>query len=203
MDNTRKQYSIELDERYQKNVKNLDYHPKTRQHKNGTKKIKYRQHIVVLDSNDRDKTIYPNVNDWVLKISSHLKNVVAIRLIRAEYTTTEAFSTLLINNQQVPIQVFNTVSAFICLNDYRKLRLGNQEEVAIFSQISPGIEVMPPVTNNFMIDPYAYVCNPIERTLQRFHFKLVNSHGSVIPFDDHSKIRIILTLAIYTAEVSL
>lgn len=202
MDNTRKQYYKEIDSRYQKHVQNVDFHPKIKEREKH-KKVKYKQHIVVLDSDDRDKSIYPDVNHWVLKLSSHIKNAIAIRLIRAEYTTTESFSTLLINNQQVPIQVFNTVSAFISLNDYRKLRLGNEEEVSIFSQISPGIEVMPPVTNNFLVDPYAYVFNPIEQKLRKFQVKLVNSRGELIPFDDHSKIRIILTLAVYTVELSI
>lgn len=202
MDKTRRQYYNEIDDRYQKHVQNIDYHPKIKERPKH-KKVKYRQNIVVLDSDDRDKSIYPNVNDWVLKLSSHINNAIAIRMIRAEYTTTESFSTLLINNQQVPIQVFNTVSAFISLNDYRKIRLGNEEEVAIFSQISPGIEVMPPITNNFLVDPYAYVFNPIEQKLRKFHFKLVDSRGKHIPFDDPSKIRIILTLAVYTVELSI
>lgn len=204
-----KRYRKELDERYQQRIKKnygssekyLNKEPrKERVGKQMNMNVgnQYRQEVVVIDSNDRDKTKYPLVNDFVVNLSESIKNVLVIRLLRSEYTIDEAYANLIINNQKVPINIFKTFIAFVYMNGYSKIRVANETNSNFFSQISAGIDVKPSMTNNFFYDPYAVVMNPIEKSLKRFHVKICDSEGNVIPIKSDSTTRLILTLGIFT-----
>jgi len=108
-----------------------------------------------------------------------------------------AFTTALINNQPVPLQLFKHIQAFVYLNGYSKIKLANQMTIPIFSQLSAGVETLPASNGNLKLDPYAYILNPIEEKLDKFHVKILDELGNKIPIIDPDKIRVILTLAIY------
>jgi hypothetical protein len=157
----------------------------------------YKQDIVILDSNDRDKNLYPSINEFYLNLAENLKNVLVIRLLKTEYTLEEYYTSMIINNSKIPIQFFKTFTSFIYLNGYNKIKIANDENPSIFSQISAGIEILPSISTNFYYDPYAIIMNPIEKKLKKFHIKICDSKGKLIDISPDSTSRLILTLAIF------
>lgn len=194
MDNL-KQYQRELREKYKKQENNTKTQPVPRVIKPKRKLV---QEILVIDSNTRNKDNYRLPNEFVINISETLKNVVALRLVRTEYLLNDAsFTAALINNQPVPLQLFKHIQAFIYLNGYSKIKLANKMTVPIFSQLSPGVETLPASNDNLKLDPYAYILNPMEEKLDKFHVKILDGQGEIIPIIDPEKIRLLLTLAVY------
>ena len=193
--NNFKQYQKELKEKY-KNAelnKKADIIPPIIKPKR-----KLVQDVIVIDSNTRNKDDYLLPNDFVITLSEILKHVIAIRLIRTEYLINEpSFTTALINNQPVPLQLFKHIQAYIYLNGYEKIKLANKMTIPIFSQLSAGVETLPPSNDNIKFDPYAYILNPRNEKLDKFHIKILDSQGDKIPIIDPDKIRLIITLAIY------
>jgi len=193
--NNLKQYQKELNEKYKKNENNNKSHPIPYVIKHKRKLV---QDIIIIDSNARNKDLYVLPNDFVINISETLKNVIVLRLLRTEYLLNDAaFTTALINNQPVPLQLFKHINAFIYLNGYSKLRLANKMTIPIFSQLSAGIENLPNINNNIKLDPYAYVLNPIVEKFDSFHIQILDENGDKIPIIDPNKIRLILTIAVY------
>ena len=193
--NNFKQYQKELKEKY-KNAelnKKADIIPPIIKPKR-----KLVQDVIVIDSNTRNKDDYLLPNDFVITLSEILKHVIAIRLIRTEYLINEpSFTTALINNQPVPLQLFKHIQAYIYLNGYEKIKLANKMTIPIFSQLSAGVETLPPSNDNIKFDPYAYILNPRNEKLDKFHIKILDGQGDKIPIIDPDKIRLIITLAIY------
>ena len=82
------QFKNELNYRFTKNLNKIDDQYDKNKIDNikkkeieKSKKIKIKQEILVLDSEDRDKTIYPSPSDFILKTIEVFKHVVAVRLI--------------------------------------------------------------------------------------------------------------------------
>ena len=207
--NNNQKYNLELEERYQRRIKKnsakqkefLIKEPKTvkiGKELNFNINNKYKQQIIVLDSEDRDKIKYPLFNEFILNTVESLKNVLVIRLLRSEYTIEEYYASMIINQNRVPIQFFKSFTTYVYLNGYKKIQIANDTYNEIFSQVSAGIEVLPPISTNFFYDPYAVVMNPIEKKIKKFNVKLLDSKGNVIPVESTSTGRLILTLAIYT-----
>tara|TARA_B110000261_G_scaffold157814_1_gene193362 strand:+ start:3917 stop:4510 length:594 start_codon:yes stop_codon:yes gene_type:complete len=193
--NNFKQYQNELKEKYKKSElnKKSDIIPPIIKPKR-----KLVQDIIVIDSNTRNKDDYLLPNEFVITLSEILKQVIAVRLIRTEYLINEpSFTTALINNQPVPLQLFKHIQAYIYLNGYEKIKLANKMTIPIFSQLSAGVETLPPSNDNIKFDPYAYILNPRNEKLDKFHIKILDSQGDKIPIIDPDKIRLIITLAIY------
>tara|TARA_Y100000385_G_C13095364_1_gene640938 strand:+ start:1784 stop:2377 length:594 start_codon:yes stop_codon:yes gene_type:complete len=193
--NNLKQYEKEMREKYKK-AENIN---KTFNIPNVIKpKKKLVQDIIIIDSNTRNKDVNLLPNDFVIKLTEVIKNVVALRLIRTEYIINDSsFTTAIINNNPVPLQLFKHINAFIYLNGYSKLRLANKMTIPIFSQLSAGIENLPNINNNIKLDPYAYVLNPIVEKFDSFHIQILDENGDKIPIIDPNKIRLILTIAVY------
>jgi hypothetical protein len=192
--NNFKQYQKELLEKYKRTENKAQSIPPV------IKKPKRRlvQDIIVIDSNTRNKDDYISPNDFVITLSEVLKNVIAIRLIRTEYLINDAsFTTALINNQPVPLQLFKHIQAFIYLNGYNKIKLANKMTIPIFSQLSAGVETLPACNDDIRFDPYAYILNPRNEKLDKFHIKILDNQGETIHISDPEKIRILLTLAVY------
>lgn len=196
MENFR-QFKKEQSKRYQKSLKHVLNREDTERIVNQPKP-RISQHTVILDSNDRDVSLFPSPNEWVVELDNTIKNALAIRLLRTEYSLATSFSSFLINDKRIPIQLFKTINAYVYLNGYNNIQVANKNSALLFSQISAGIEVLPPITNNFLYDPYSYVFNPREEKLNRFHFALVDGKGKKIGIDDPDSIRIILSLAVFT-----
>jgi hypothetical protein len=207
--NNSNQYKNELNLRYSKKLQKIDNTHELNKvnnikqiEKSRSKSIKFKQEILILDSDNRDTNIYTSPSNFILKTIEIFKNVLAIRLIRTEYTFIDSsFDIVTINQQKVPFQFYKPVHAFIYLNGYNKVKIANNKlNKPIFSQISPGIENLPQCNDDIRLDPYAYIINPIEQKLDRFEIKLLNNKGDIVNFQDSSKIRLILTIAIYTIK---
>jgi hypothetical protein len=201
-------YKNQLQEKYQKTVKKearlqeeylnpLPKKEKIRQEINYNIGNKYRQEIVVLDSEDRDKTKYPFINEFVLTLAETIKDVLIIRVLRSEYTE-KTTGSLVINGVLLPITTVATFSAYINLNNYKKIKVANNTISSFFCQLIPGVTNTPAATSNFFYDPYAVIMNPIEKSLNKFHVKLCNSTGNLLPSDEADTTRLILTLCVYT-----
>tara|TARA_Y100000389_G_scaffold128022_3_gene125410 strand:+ start:6677 stop:7285 length:609 start_codon:yes stop_codon:yes gene_type:complete len=200
--NNYQRYKCELDERYKhrikKNTATQDEFVIKKPKPTKSLSNQYKQQIIVLDSEDRDKTKNPSINDFVLNLAESLKNVLVLRLIRSEYTIEEYYASMIINQNRVPIQFFKSFTTYVYLNGYKKIQIANGTNNEIFSQVSAGIEVLPPISANFFYDPYSIVMNPIEKKIKRFDIKLLDGKGTKIDIPNDSTGRLILTLAVFT-----
>lgn len=144
------------------------------------KMANYKIYQILLDSNDRDKSIYPNMSNYVLKAATHFRNVFGVRLLKSELL----YHSLTQGN-----------GVYLALNDYRLLvRNEKQDQLALFARITPGINDFQCVTTNILDDPYTYILNPMEPKLLRFEMKLYDSDNTLIK-DNH--FNLILHLAIF------
>ena len=144
------------------------------------KMANYKIYQILLDSNDRDKSIYPNMSNYVLKAATHFRNVFGVRLLKTELL----YHSLTQGN-----------GVYLALNDYRLLvRNEKQDQLALFARITPGINDFQCVTTNILDDPYTYILNPMEPKLLRFEMKLYDSDNTLIK-DNH--FNLILHLAIF------
>lgn len=200
-----KQFEQEKNSRYQKYLQTVEnnyekYRTDTikQKEKQRSRKVKLHQEILILDSNDRDVSQFVSPCNFDLKTLEVFENVVAIRLIRTEYTIADSFTSVLINNQPIPLQFFKPIHAFVYLNGYNKLKIANKLTTPIFSQISAGVETLPPCNDDIRLDPYAYILNPIEKKLDRFEVKILTNEGEIVEINEPEKVRVVLTLAIYT-----
>lgn len=159
---------------------------------------KYRVYNIILDSTFRDTNIYPDANDFVVKLVEPLRNVVAIRLLRTEFfqpaNTTGYF---VINDARVPLQLYNVNNAYLYLNGYTSTNVANETSTTFFGRIGPGTEMYPAITGDPTLDPYIYIMNPIEPRLRRFHVKLMNADSSIYPL---TNARVVITLALYCLQ---
>tara|TARA_B110000483_G_C18197802_1_gene543863 strand:- start:799 stop:1395 length:597 start_codon:yes stop_codon:yes gene_type:complete len=162
------------------------------------KQYKIEKDIIILDSEDRDKHIYPDPNNFVLTTLEELKNVLALRILKTEYLLTDAsFNIITINDQVVPIQLYKNVHAYLYLNGYNKIKIASKLTTPIFTQLSPGINNYPVSIDDFRMDPCTYRLNPIEKKLNKFDIRLLDNKGEIVKISNPEKIQIILTLIVY------
>ena len=136
--------------------------------------------------------------EYVLNLLEDIKNVIAVRLLKSEYLLKDSsFNILTINDQEVPLQVYKNVHAYMYLNGYNKIKMSNRITLPIFSNLSSGINNYPIHNDDFRIDPYVHRLNPMEKTLNKFDFKLLDNKGKMVEIIDADKIHIILTLIVY------
>jgi hypothetical protein len=141
----------------------------------------YKIYQFIIDSNDRNKSAYPNLNEFVIKATEPFKKVFAIRLLRSElnYLST----------------VLGRGGIYIYLNNYKLIfRNEQQDGLNLFARINPGVENNVCVTTNILDDPYTYILNPLDPKLQRFEVKLFDHQNKL--FDDKN-FTLVLQLAIF------
>jgi len=140
----------------------------------------YKIYQVLLDSNDRNKTAYPILNHFVLKVATPFRNVFAIRILKSELL----YHSLSLGN-----------GIYLNLNDYKLLiRNEQQDSLALFGRITPGVCDYHCVTTNILDDPYTHILNPMEPKLQRFEMKLYDQDN--LPKQD-SHFNLILHVALF------
>jgi len=201
-------YKNEKNERYMKTLarENINNNYTTVQNEktdvklgmNVYSKNNLKQQIIVLDSLDRDRNLFPSINEYVLRLSESIKNCVAMRLLRTEYVLNNSYSTILINNHEVPINIYKPLSSYLFLNGYSKIKIANESNLQAFHQMSPGIITLPSITNNILLDPYTYVFNPIEKRLKRFDVGLIDNQGKKVDIANGDESRLILTFTVFT-----
>ena len=134
---------------------------------------------VVLSTSFRDFTTYPNANEFTLRLAEPLRNVFALRLMRADFTTS------------------STTSAYVSLNQYKRIVLADGSESVFFAMVSPGTELCPSVTTSIENDPYAHVLRPPEGRLRNFDVQIMNSN--MTPYATVG-FQLVLTLTAYCME---
>jgi len=140
----------------------------------------YKIYQFIIDINDRNKTQYPNLNDFVIKSIESFKNVFAIRLLKSELNF-------------ISPQLGRGI--YIYLNGYKLLyRHETADSIKLFARINPGVENNVCVTTNILDDPYTYILNPLEPKLQRFEVKLYDHYNNL--FDDKN-FTMVLHLAVF------
>jgi hypothetical protein len=156
---------------------------------------KYRVINGIFDSEHRNKTQYPSVSDFVLKLQEPLKHVVAIRTLKSElYQSCNSINYIVLNGAKIPVQAYNLDNAYVYLNGYIGTQIANEQNVPVFMRIGAGNEVYPAITGDITQDPYVYVMKPAEEKLRRFHIKLMTHDG--LPYGV-TNARMVLTLAFY------
>ena len=164
---------------------------------------KYKVTNIIIDSTFRNQASYPLANDFVVYIGDVLKNVVAIRILKTEFTqsaTTNSY--FVINSLRIPLQVSTGSSAYLYLNNYDKnvitdgTTLDSSSTNTYFGRITPGSEIYPAVTGNIFDDPFTYIFNPPQAKLARFHVKLLNPDRSLFSLQDNTS-TVVITLAAY------
>lgn len=222
--NTQQRYLAEMQERYQRLVKQEedrdllqerieDHKKKERRHKRQERgrKLEHleKEHLamdkyvtadlrvfnIIIDSDHRDVNIYPNANDFVVKLQDYLTNVAAIRVLKSEfYQSANSLGYMVFNDVRVPLQLYNVEHAYLYLNGYNNTAVANDTNVALFGRIGPGTEIYPGVSADPYKDPYIYVMRPVDPRLRRFHLKLLDANGALYSVEDA---RIVITLAVY------
>lgn len=141
----------------------------------------YKIYQFIIDSNDRDKTKYPNINDFVIKSTEPFKQVFGIRLLKSELNYTSTFL---------------GKGIYVYLNNYKLIyRNETQDNVNMFARINAGVENHNCVTTNILDDPFSYILNPLEPKLQRFEVKFYDNFNTL--FNDTTSINVVLHLALF------
>jgi hypothetical protein len=150
---------------------------------------------LIIDSTFRDTEIYPEANNFIVKLAEPLRDVAGIRLLRTEfYQPSNNVGYFVMNEIQIPLQLYNIESGYIYLNGYNSVEIANEMNTTFFGRIGPGTEVYPAITGDIRQDPLLYTFMPAEEKLRRFHFKLLKGDGSTYQVNNA---RIVLTLAVY------
>lgn len=158
-------------------------------------KTDFRVYNVVIDSDFRDTALYPNANDFVVKLQDAVKMVAALRILKTEfYQPSNSFGYFVLNEAKIPLQLYNVSHAYLYLNGYIGTVVSNDTNPTFLGRIGPGMEMYPAVSGEPTKDPFVYVFRPIEGKLRRFHVKLFNADGSMYPV---TNARVVLTLALY------
>lgn len=143
----------------------------------------YKIYQLLLDSNDRNKTNYPNPNNFVLKTANYYRNVFAIRILKSELL----YHSGVIGN-----------GIYMNLNNYKHItRDETQDTLALFSRITPGVCDFSCVTTNILDDPYTHILNPMEPKLQRFEIKLYEQ-DNILKVDTHYNLILHIALFCYS-----
>lgn len=140
----------------------------------------YKIYQFIIDANDRNKSQYPDINNFVIKSTESFKNVFGIRLLKSELNF-----------------ISNVLGKgmYIYLNDYKLIhRHETQDGLKLFARINPGVENNVCVTNHILDDPYTYILNPMEPKLQRFEVKLYDHTNTLIT---DKQFNLVLQLAIF------
>lgn len=209
--NTQQQYALEMQQRYMKYLQREDEQEsrllekeKRRQQRKQQKQaeqdaqapdIQYRIVTVIIDSDFRDTTLYPNANDFVVRLQDAVKRVAAMRILKTEfYQPSNSFGYFVLNEAKIPLQLYNVSHAYLYINGYTSTITANENNLALIGRIGPGMEMYPAVTGDPLKDPFIHVFRPMEGKMRRFHVKLVNADGSMYPV---TNARVVLTLAFY------
>lgn len=133
---------------------------------------------VVIDAALRDTSKYANTNSFVVHLAEPIRDVVAIRLARTDYTDAQ----------------YGATPAYISLNEYSNLQVANGQSTNFFARLTAGAETFPVSGDAFMTSPYTYVMRPIARKLERFEVKVLTAAGALHPATTAA---LALTLTIY------
>lgn len=215
--NAQQQYALEMQQRYFKYLQQEDEREyqllekeKRRQKKLQKKQEsktpvvpaslqEYKIHNIIIDSDLRDTGLYPNANDFVVRLQEPYKMVVALRILKTEfYQPSNSFGYFVLNEAKIPLQLYNVSHAYLYVNGYTNTAIVNESNIALMGRIGPGMEMYPSVSGDPLKDPFIYVFRPIEGKLRRFHVKLVNADGSAYPV---TNARVVLTIAVYCVAV--
>lgn len=155
----------------------------------------YRVHNVILDSSFRDVGAHPSANDFVVRLTEPFTHVAALRILRTEfYQPSNTTGYFVMNEVQIPLQLYNIESAYLFINGYTRTTIANETNTTFFGRIGPGTEIYPAVTGDITQDPFIYIMRPVEPRLRRFHIRLMQADGSPYPVNNA---RIIIHLAVY------
>ena len=150
---------------------------------------------LIIDSSFRDMGLYPHANNFVVKLAEPLRDVAGIRLLRTEfYQPSNNVGYFVMNEVQIPLQLYNIDSGYIYLNGYECVEIANELNTTFFGRIGPGTEVYPAITGDIRQDPLMYTFMPAAEKLRRFHVKLLKGDGTLYTVNNA---RIVLTLAVY------
>lgn len=142
----------------------------------------YRVSNVILDSSFKSENFADN--NFILKLSDPLKNVVALRILRTEFLNTSNK-----NN--------NFDNVYLYLNGYINTYLANETNTQIYGRLIAGTETYTAISSDIRNDPFIYIFRPIENSLSKFEIKLLNADGSLYDLQNNNS-SIIITLAVYT-----
>jgi hypothetical protein len=146
----------------------------------------YKVYQFIADSKDRNTTIFPDANQFILESTESFKNVFAIRLLKSDLNY---------------IAAIRGNGLYIYLNDYKLLyRNTEQDNIRMFSKINSGIENHNCITSNILDDPYTYIMNPIEGKLKKFDIKCYDENNTITT---DTKFNLVLHLALFCYTPSL
>lgn len=129
---------------------------------------KLRSIVLVIDSNQRDLTIYPSYRNFSVRLPMPIRYVKAIRML-----SSDVGSDIVILNQ-----AFN-----ISLNGYSKVRyVDSLQRGDFFARILPGRSTYPQHPN-FLLDPYTITFENTE-TIDRFDVQIFPLRQQLLPDED-------------------
>jgi len=172
---------------------------------------KYIVKTIIIDSIFRNKKTYPLANDFVLYIGDTLKNVIAVRMIKSEFTQPiNNTSYFVLNQVATALQTQVANSAYLYLNNYDNFMVSdgtsadNASNNTFFGRVVPGVDIYQILSGYPLDDPYTYIFNPPQAKLNRFHIRLLNADRTLYTLQTpEATASIVITLAVYCQNDSL
>lgn len=147
--------------------------------------------VVNILLNTADCTVNSYTGTYTWHMQEELKDVVAIRPLRIEFSN-----------------AYPTQGAFLNLNNYRKIVVSNpmtayyssnssyiNNDINVFHRLINGTDIIPPTSTELFSDPYTYIFKPMERRINRFEVKIYNNSYNVM-----TNTSMIAVLAIYCVD---
>lgn len=155
----------------------------------------FRPFNIIIDSAHRDTDLFPQCNDFVVRLVENLRNVAAVRILKTEfYQSSNSPGFMVFNDIQIPLQSNSVEHAYLYLNGMINTAIANDTNIPLFGRVGPGTEMYPSIAANPLDDPFVYVMRPIEPKMRKFHVRLLQPDGTLYPVEDA---RIIIVLAVY------
>lgn len=151
---------------------------------------KYDRKIVVINTDNFDLT-NGETNPFLAKMSSPFRDVVAVKLLSFEIRSSSEYS-------------FIAREVFLQINDFRVMTVeynknGTQHQRDAFASFyldAAGIIFSNrDLATTLSLDPYTYIFDPIQSSLDRFNIQIIENDGSIV---DTNQFPVKIVLAVYT-----
>jgi hypothetical protein len=141
---------------------------------------------VILDTNQRNLSIHPDLSAVSLSFPEPFRNVAALRILKVQITRSGG------------ITADADSSIYMSINDYPNITTatekGDVNNRPYFAWFNQAVEIYPPVTDNIYHDPHAFIFTPAEPVLQRINMRFFNYDHTPLASGDT---RVVIQLAVY------
>jgi hypothetical protein len=146
---------------------------------------------ILLNTSDCVFNTYKQSYTWHLQ--EEIRDVVAIRPLRIEFTNPASQGAFLNLNEYRKIVISNPSTAYYSSNVATTPYINN--DINVFHRLINGTDIIPQPSDELFTDPYSYVFKPMERRINRFEAKIYSN--TYTPLTNTTMIAV---LAIYCVD---